>query len=63
MEAHRAKNSTYANRASREAWMQKVYFGEAPDGYTPEDEFFDLLVRHRQSQYDATVKEKKKTKR
>ena len=49
LEAHRTRNFTYANRASREAWRQKVYFVEAPDGYTPEDEFFDLLVRHRQS--------------
>ena len=35
IEAHRAKNFAYANRASREAWRQKIHFGEAPDGYTP----------------------------
>ena len=60
MEARRTKNFTYANRASREDWRRKVYFGEVPDAYTPEEEFFDLLARHRQSQYDATVKRKKK---
>ena len=58
--ARRTRNFTFANRASREAWRQKVYFGEVPGGYTPEDEFSDLLVRHRQSQYDATTKYKKK---
>ena len=42
-EAHRTRNFTFANRASREAWRQKVYFGEAPDGYTPEDEFFRFV--------------------
>ena len=34
-----------------------------PDGYTPEDEFFDLLARHRQPQYEATAKERKKKRR
>ena len=37
-----------------------MYFGESPGGYTPEDEFSDLLAMRRQSQYDATVKYKKK---
>ena len=59
-EAHRTRNFTFANRASRDAWSQEVYFGESPDGYTPEGEFFDLLVRERQSQYDATVMYKRK---
>ena len=60
LEDRRAQNFTYANRASRVAWKQKVHFGEAPEGYTHEDEFFDLLVRRRQPQYDATVKEAKR---
>ena len=60
LESHRTKNPTYANRIARGAWNQRVHFGEVLAGYTPEDEFFDALVRHRQSQYDVTIKGEKK---
>ena len=62
-ESQRAHNFAYANRMARDDWGQRLHFGETPSGYTPEDEFYDALVRYRQSQYDAPIKEKKKKRR
>ena len=57
-EGRRARNFTYANRVARDEWEQRIHFGEIAKDYKPEGEFYDALVRRRQSQYDVTVKGK-----
>ena len=42
---------------------EKLHFGEVAQAYTPDGEFFDALVRHRQSQYGPTIKEKEQNGR
>ena len=60
--SQRTKNFTHANRVSRDEWKQSIFFGEVENGYTPEGEFYDALVRHRQSQYDVTDRRDQKKK-
>ena len=62
IDSQRTKNLTHANSVARDEWEQGIFFGEAGKEYTPEGEFYDALVRHRQSQYDVADRRDRKKK-